>query len=274
MKRIELDFTEVFTPEQAHVMIAEELDFPFYYGRNLDALYDCLTDLQEDVHLVLVPPSETAALGGWFQKACRVFEDAEAENSHLKIELQEHEKPKLAVLFPGIGYTCDRSLLYFSGKLAQTAGYEIRVVPYKDFPSGVKGNRSKMEASFYSAMEQTETLLADVDWAAYGELLFIGKSIGTIVASAYAKQHGLQVRSVLFTPLADTFQFLDAESDAAAFHGTADPWANTDEISRMCEELQIPLYLTDRANHSLETGDVETDLNTLTETMRIVKAFL
>lgn len=274
MKKINLDFTDVYTPEQAHVMIAAELDFTFYYGRNLDALYDCLTDLQEDLKVVLLPPPEAAALHGWFQKAVRVFEDAAAENDHLTVEVQEQEKPKIAVLFPGIGYTCDRSLLYFSGKLAAAAGYEILTVPYRDFLQGVKGNRSKMEASFYSAIEQTETILKDVDWAAYGDILFIGKSIGTIVASAYAKQHGLQVRSLLFTPLKDTFQFLDKGAEAAAFHGTADSWAETDEIVSSCEEKGIALHLTEHANHSLETGDVLKDLDTLNRAMHIVKGFV
>ncbi|MBQ9061415.1 MAG: barstar family protein [Eubacterium sp.] len=274
MKKLNLDFTEVFTPEQAHVMIAAELDFPSFYGRNLDALYDCLTDITEDLELNLLPPSEKAALSGWFQKAVRVFTDAAGENSHLTIAVQAHAKPKIAVLFPGIGYTCDRSLLYFSGKLAETAGYEIRTVPYGDFPKGVKGNRSKMEASFYSAMEQTEKLLADMNWENYGDILFVSKSIGTIVASAYAKQHGLQVRSVLFTPLKDTFQFLDKGAEAAAFHGTSDPWAETDEIVSGCKEKGIALHLTEHANHSLETGDVMTDLKTLTAAMQTVKEML
>ena len=181
---------------------------------------------------------------------------------------------KTAVLFPGIGYQFDRPLLHFAWEQAAQYGYEVIPVGYSGFPSKIRGNRERMAQSLRMAEEQTEEILRGVDWQSYGRIVFVSKSIGTIVASAYAKQHGLQVRSVLFTPLADTFQFLDAESDAAAFHGTADPWANTDEISKMCEELQIPLYLTDRANHSLETGDVETDLNTLTETMRIVKAFL
>ena len=31
--------------EEIHDYIAEELSFPSYYGKNLDALYDVLTDL-------------------------------------------------------------------------------------------------------------------------------------------------------------------------------------------------------------------------------------
>jgi phosphoglycolate phosphatase len=44
------------------------------------------------------------------------------------------------------------------------------------------------------------------------------------------------------------------------FHGTKDPLANTDEIRAGAERLALPLHLVQDANHSLETGDVQTDL--------------
>lgn len=41
---------------------------------------------------------------------------------------------KLAVLFPGIGYTCDKPLLYYGAKLAKSYGYEVKRVEYGNFP--------------------------------------------------------------------------------------------------------------------------------------------
>ena len=41
---------------------------------------------------------------------------------------------KLAVLFPGIGYHCDKPLLYYSKKCLSAYGYEIIEVNYKHFP--------------------------------------------------------------------------------------------------------------------------------------------
>ena len=53
MKKTELDFKELFTPRQIHEYIAEKLDFPEYYGKNLDALYDCLTDICEETEITI-----------------------------------------------------------------------------------------------------------------------------------------------------------------------------------------------------------------------------
>ena len=110
---------------------------------------------------------------------------------------------KIAVFFPGIGYTCDKPLLYYSAKLAAAKGFEIRQVPYGNFPPNVKGDAAKMYQCFVSAREQTEDILRDVEWEQYSEIVFFSKSVGTVVALSYAAEHGLGARQVLFTARGD-----------------------------------------------------------------------
>ena len=179
---------------------------------------------------------------------------------------------KIAVLFPGIGYTCHKPLLYYGGRLAQQKGYTVREVPYGNFPANVKGDPLKMYACFISARNQAEDILKDVDWSAYKDIVFISKSVGTAAALSYAQDHRLTVRHVLYTPLEETFRFPVGE--AIAFHGTADPWAETERLARACEERQIPLYLTEGANHSLECGKVRKDLKEMRRVMKITADFL
>lgn len=191
---------------------------------------------------------------------------------------------KIAVLFPGIGYTCDKPLLYYSAKLAAEKGYEVVRVPYGNFPPNVKGDAAKMYQCFVSAREQSEDILKDVAWSDYDEIVFFSKSVGTVVALSYASEHGIDVRQVLYTPLKETFKFpVEAgaaaandvgKSSAIAFHGTGDPWAVTEEIVRICEEKGVPLYLTKDANHSLECGKAMKDIKTIKKVMRTVKKFL
>ena len=122
------------------------------------------------------------------------------------------------------------------------------------------------------ALEQTEEILKDIDWGEYTDILLIGKSVGTVVCAAYARQHQLQCRQVLFTPVEATFRF--AGKQCIAFHGTADPWADTAVIEDCCKSMGIPLYETEKANHSLETGDVDADIENMRKTMKIVRAYV
>ena len=177
----------------------------------------------------------------------------------------------IAVLLPGIGYTCDRPLLYYSGRLAASLGWEVLPVRYEGFPAKVRGDRERLMQSAELAVEKTEALLETVDWTQYERILFVSKSIGTVAAVAYAARHGLDCRHILFTPLEITFRY--PVRQGIAFHGTADPWANTKVIEDCCRRMGIPLYETEMANHSLETGDVDFDISVIRNTMKIVKAF-
>ena len=179
---------------------------------------------------------------------------------------------KIACLFPGIGYTCDKPLLYYSWKLLAGLGWEIVPVRYSGFPSGVKGNPEKMEQSARMALDQAEEILGKIDWSEYSGILFIGKSVGTVVSCAYAARHHIACRQILFTPVEATFRF--ASRSCIVFHGTQDPWADTKKIEEGCRELGIELYETERANHSLETGDVDMDIQTMQKTMKIVREFV
>lgn len=169
---------------------------------------------------------------------------------------------KIAVLFPGIGYTCDKPLLYYTAKICKTQGYEIMPVPYSGFDLNIKGNEDKMEKAFYHALEQANELLKDVNWSQYEEILFVSKSIGTIVAGAFAKEIGCPVRHVAYTPLEQTFMF--AGNDGIMFHGTKDPWAkDSEKIMAGAKKAGMELVLIEDGNHSLETGDVFLDIENL-----------
>lgn len=183
---------------------------------------------------------------------------------------------KIAVLFPGIGYHADKPLLYYAGKLARSLGYEVIPLSYGGFPKKIAGDRQRMEQSFRIALEQAEALLKDTDWERADEILFLSKSIGTVVAGAYAERHlkdrAERVRHVLYTPVEATFDHICGQ--AAAFHGTADPWVTDEIVERRCAELSIALYEYPDANHSLETGNVRTDLGTLRSVMEITDQFI
>lgn len=68
---------------EIHAYIKEALSLPTWYGNNLDALYDCLTDLSE-TELVI---EHTAQADDYFQHVLRVLRAAERENTALTVRI-------------------------------------------------------------------------------------------------------------------------------------------------------------------------------------------
>ena len=58
-------------------------------------------------------------------------------------------------------------------------------------------------------LEQAEKILQDICWEEYEDILFVSKSIGTVISSAFARSINSQRRIILFTPLQQTFLFAD-----------------------------------------------------------------
>ena len=172
---------------------------------------------------------------------------------------------QLAVLFPGIGYHIDKPLLYYSAKLARARGYDLLAVQYPALPTGLRGHAEKIEQAVQTALSAAEEQLAAIDWTAYDRVFFLSKSIGTAIAARYAVRQGIHPRQVYYTPIEQALPYLDPTG--IAFHGTADPWADTEMIINGCRKIGILLYLTENANHSMETGDTLHDIFILHDIM-------
>ena len=181
---------------------------------------------------------------------------------------------RLAVFFPGIGYTVDKPLMHYSRRLAEKHGFEIRLLPYSGFPKKVKGDESKMQESYKIALKQAKEMLSDINFEDYGDILFVGKSIGTIVAAKIASKSSVQerIRFLFYTPLEETFSF--PIQDAIVFTGSADPWVEAGRIPAVCRESGIPCSVIPNANHSLETLDPEQDTLTLQKIMSETEQYM
>jgi len=86
MRRIELDLAHIATVRALHIYLRFMLDLPEYYGGNLDALYDCLTDIGEETELCVLGGGEASAeMAAYGPRLWRVLEDAQRENEKLKV---------------------------------------------------------------------------------------------------------------------------------------------------------------------------------------------
>lgn len=180
---------------------------------------------------------------------------------------------KIAVFFPGIGYHCDKPLLYYARKLVQEYRYEkIVMQEYSYNGKNIRGDKKKMQEAFECLYAQAEKELEEIAFDEYSEVLFISKSVGTIIASVYAEKYKIKCCQILYTPLEQTFMF--EHDDAIAFIGTADPWSDVKKVIACSKNQAVPIYVYEDANHSLEKENILQNIDILKNVMEKTQKYL
>ena len=83
MRTVVIDFSRFGNAKEAHAYLKDTLSFPEYYGANLDALYDCLTDMTGGIRLYHAAEMRRSLLT-YGEKILRVLKDAQSDA--LKVE--------------------------------------------------------------------------------------------------------------------------------------------------------------------------------------------
>ena len=85
MRELRIDCRQLTDREGTHTYLQRVLPLPEHYGRNLDALYDCLTEMPDTV-LVLEHRREVTPYG---ESAALTVEDAAEANPALLLAYDE-----------------------------------------------------------------------------------------------------------------------------------------------------------------------------------------
>lgn len=92
MRKILLDFRVADTREKVQEYLMLSFEFPDYYGRNLDALFDMLTGLGEDTCVGVFGIEDSSEVPAkYLGQVKRVMQDAERENPHLCVIFETYE---------------------------------------------------------------------------------------------------------------------------------------------------------------------------------------
>lgn len=180
---------------------------------------------------------------------------------------------RLAVIFPGIGYGNDKPLLYYAARLARReCGMDVVSVEYSRMPRPIQNDPEKMREAVSQALEDAGRCLAGVDIGKYDGVVFISKSLGSVVAGIASQNLPIACENILFTPLIEAFDYIE-DGSGIAFHGTEDPWTETEALEAKCEEKGIRLFVIPDADHSLETGDTVADIRILRKAIKKVRKY-
>lgn len=92
-RRVTLSGNKMLTKEAMHTYLPRKLKFPSYYGKNLDALHDCLGEISHPLHLTVTFTDRlTEELGDYGKTFLEVLKDVAEENENIRITMYTEKR--------------------------------------------------------------------------------------------------------------------------------------------------------------------------------------
>lgn len=169
---------------------------------------------------------------------------------------------KIVVIFPGGNYSADCPLLYYAGFKFEVRGYEKVSISYGNLIN--KGN------SVVECIEEIKRVvllkLQDIDFSQYDDIVFVSKSVGTVIAGWIDENLCIKARHIYLTPIKETLPYIkNGKNIIAVVAGTKDKLLDTNILKEHCIKENIYLKLIEGAGHRLEVRD---DINKNIELLR------
>jgi hypothetical protein len=134
---------------------------------------------------------------------------------------------KLVVLFPGKNYSCEKPSLHYAGNSAIQSGFDLMVLEY-----GYQAARTILDINdLPRVIEESEESIQRI-LSIYDKVIFISKSLGTIVAGEVHRRLGVPIKHIYLTPIKDTIHYIN-KSDGLVIYGTKDEMFNNEMETKL-----------------------------------------
>lgn len=169
---------------------------------------------------------------------------------------------KIVISFPG-GRGNEVPLLYFGAKHFENQGYEKLFVNHP-----LSG-----EDDFEAIYENAKRTLDKVTFGEYEQVVFVAKSLGTVVACRLKEELQIPAELILFTPLEETLPYIRATNQIRLVAaGETDRFLESARLQEFCEKEGIPYYIEPGVGHRMEIkGNLERDLEILGNVLRCMQ---
>lgn len=174
---------------------------------------------------------------------------------------------KIVVLFPGANYSTDFPLLYYAGFKFECRGYEKVAISYEDLLKEDKSSEELIKDVRTLALAQLQSF----DLSKYNDIVFVSKSLGTVVAGWIEEKLRIKARHIYLTPITETFPYIQHKKDIiSVIAGTIDKYLSADVLKEHCIKENINLIQIDGVGHRLEVwGDMDKNLQILRDVVDI-----
>ena len=194
---------------------------------------------------------------------------------------QDEAARQVAIVLPGVGYTCHMPLLYYPSQVLLASGMDVLWVEYNYIRRPDYRALSDAEQKRWLFTDVTVACQAALAQRSYQQVTLVGKSLGTVAMSHLLATDARFARSrlVWLTPVLRNdqvrAQILRSGSRGLVAIGTADPFYDPTYLADLQAAAKSEVVVVDGANHSLEiAGNVQQSLQILDRVTRAIQAFV
>lgn len=173
---------------------------------------------------------------------------------------------KIVLSFPG-SRGCETPLLYFAAKHYEDLGYE------KVFINNPIIQDTNYEVLLNTLIGNAKTIIESLNLSEYDNIVFIAKSIGTVVACKIKEIYNLNTQLILFTPIEDTLRYIKNDNNILLVSlGTKDRIIEWNIIKSLCETENINYYIEENVGHRMEVmNDLQRNLEIIYNVISKIK---
>lgn len=174
----------------------------------------------------------------------------------------------LVVIFPGKNYPCELPLLYYASLSAIENNHDVLLLEY-----GYQSARAELEFDDIHVLMEECTQAIHQIMDKYESLIFVSKSLGTIVAGQVAEAiEDKDIRHIYLTPVDRTVPYIQS-SRGIVIYGTKDSQFNNKSTQAIEYLNDMEVYPIQDATHSLEVETVSDSLVIMNEIVDIYQRF-
>ncbi|NLI54128.1 MAG: hypothetical protein GX417_07350 [Clostridiales bacterium] len=159
-------------------------------------------------------------------------------------------KTGIAICFPGTGFTCKEALferlaMRYAGRGYDVIKLDFSHIPFREIES--------MNEAVSVAQRAVKRQLLNARFGDYEDVVFISKSLGTILAAHAERDYDIRPQHLFLTPLHRTLSMIRPDTRVISMVlGTQDRFLTGKALANFCDERSIRYCLVDGVNHSLK----------------------
>ncbi len=194
---------------------------------------------------------------------------------------QNAEADHLAILFPGIGYTCQMPLLYYqTGLFLWSLGADVLWVEYSYNRADFQSLPDSEQKNWFNA-DVTASFKAGLEQRAYSKVTLSGKSLGTLaLGQLLTSEPSLShAQAIWLTPLLKDQklrgEIRKARQRSLLLIGTKDVHYDAACLEEMKTLPHVRTVVLEGADHSLEVeGDVSNSIKLMDQVILEIERFV